>query len=207
MDFSGLLLLAFLWFLFNILGRNRSQPQGRPPLPRDPLPPAPRPGEGDATQREGGRLEALLREFERALDQTGQSGRPATPAPQTGPLGRPAARPLPAAEDVEERASLEEEPKIVSLEEVRPRPARVAVSQDEGAERLVARRIESAHARSGELTRADHLAFDQRIRQEPADATAVRRPTPEELRRAIVWREVLGPPVVLRDAKQGGVEP
>jgi hypothetical protein len=200
-DFSGLLLLGFLWFLFNLLSRNRQQPPVRRPLPRDPdyrtpLPPAAPPSSGDPTQREGSRLEALLREFERALDQAEQ--RPARPAPAAGPLGRPAPERLPSAEEVEERESLEEEPEIVSLEEAPLRPVRVAVSQDEAAERVEVRRVAAAEARSGALTRADHLRFDQRIRQEPADATAVRGLTPEELRRAVVWREVLGPPKALR---------
>ena len=188
MDFGGLLLLGALWVVFNLLTRGRQPQGGRPAkLPTD-LPPAAPPARGDPTQREGSRLEALLREFERALDQG--SG--------AGPLGRPAANRLPSAEEVEERDSLEEAPEVVSLEAEVARPERAAVSQDEGAERLVARRIAAAEARSGAQTRADHTAFDRRIREQPADATAVRTPSTEELRRAVVWREVLGRPVALR---------
>jgi hypothetical protein len=107
--------------------------------------------------------------------------------------------PLPDDEDVEERDSLEVSPRVVSLETEVHRPERVQYSQDSGAEELVRRRIASADARSGALTRADHRKFDTRIRQEPADHTAVRRYTRAKLRDAIVWREILGPPVSERD--------
>jgi hypothetical protein len=187
-DFGGLLLLGLLWVVFNVLTKGRQQQGGRPPRLPTGLPPAP-PSGGDATQREGSRLETLLREFERALEQGAGAG----------PLGRPSTTPLPTAEEVEERESLEAEPVVVSLEDRVARPQRPQVSQDEGAEQLVARRIAAADARGGAQTRLDHAAFDRRIRQEPADATAVRTPTAEQLRRAIVWREVLGPPVALRE--------
>jgi hypothetical protein len=106
---------------------------------------------------------------------------------------------LPDDEDVEERASLEQPERVVSLEREVRRPQRVEYDQDSGAEELVRRRIAAAEARSGPLRRADHKAFDARIRQEPADHTAVRRYTPAQLRDAIVWREILGPPVSERE--------
>ena len=189
MDFVGLLLLGFLWVVFNVLTKQRSGSGGSSGAGRPPLPPARQPGSGDATQREGSRLESLLRELEGALGQPSRGG----------PLGRPAPSPLPSSEEIEERESLETEPEVRSLEVEPSRPARVQVSQDEGAAQLAARRIAAAAARSGALTTADHVKFDQRIRQEPADATAVRTLTAEELRRAVVWREVLGPPVSLRE--------
>lgn len=88
---------------------------------------------------------------------------------------------------------------MVSLETEVVRPARVKYDQDSGAEELVRRRIAAADARSRALTKADHTSFDARIRQEPADHTAVGRYTPAQLRDAIVWREILGPPVSERD--------
>jgi hypothetical protein len=108
---------------------------------------------------------------------------------------------LPDDEDVEERASLERPERVVSLEREVRRPQRVEYDQDSGAEELVRRRIAAAEARSGPLRKADHKAFDARIRQEPADHTAVRRYTPAQLRDAIVWREILGPPVSERDPR------
>jgi hypothetical protein len=101
---------------------------------------------------------------------------------------------------VEDRRSFDEEPvRVVSLEQEVHRPQRPRVDHDDAAEEVVRRRIEAAQARDRGLTKADHEAFDIRIRQEPADHTAVRRFTPAQLRDAIVWREVLGPPVSERE--------
>jgi hypothetical protein len=109
--------------------------------------------------------------------------------------------PLPSAEEVEERQTLETDPEVVSLEQEVRRPARPRLDRDERAEQIEEARVAAAQARSGALTRADHKAFDARIRQEPADATAVRALSPEQLRRAVIWREILGPPVSARDPK------
>jgi hypothetical protein len=136
-------------------------------------------------------LEQLLRELERNLEQAG--------AAQGRPTARLPVPPLPDAEDIEERDSLEVPARVVSLETEVRRPERVIYDQDTGAEALVRRRIAAAEARSGALTRADHKVFDQRIRQQPAEHTAVRRYTAAQLRDAMVWREILGPPVSERD--------
>jgi hypothetical protein len=114
-------------------------------------------------------------------------------------MGRPSSRRLPPAEEVEERETLEVGPTVESLETEVRRPERARVDQDDEAERVIARRAAAAAARSGPVTRADHDAFDRRIRQEPADHTAVRALTPQQLRDAVVWREILGPPVSERD--------
>jgi hypothetical protein len=66
----------------------------------------------------------------------------------------------------------------------------------------VARRIAAAEAQGKPLTKADHRAFDARIRQEPADKTATRGYTARQLRDAVVWREILGPPVSLREEEE-----
>jgi hypothetical protein len=195
-DFGGLLVLGAVWLLFSLLGRARGQSQPRPrtgPQVPQPRPPAARdPSPGDATQREGSRLEQLLRELERNLEQAA-GGQQQTPARLPVP-------PLPNDEDVEERGSLEVPERVVSLETEVKRPARVTYDQDSGAEDLVRRRIAAGEARSGALTKVDHTTFDTRIRQEPADHTAVRRYTTAQLRDAIVWREILGPPVSERDS-------
>ncbi len=188
MDLTGLIVLGFLWFLFNLLGKGR-QPQGR----SRPMPPGPPSGSGDGTQREGSQLEALFRELERRVGEA--SAKP-------GPRGRPATVALPPAEEVEERESLETEAEVVSLEQYTRRPARVRVDRDEGAEGIEAARVAAAEARSGSLSRKDHTAFDSRIRQEPADATAVRPLSAERLREAMIWREILGPPVSLREEER-----
>jgi hypothetical protein len=195
-DFGGLVVLGVVWLLFNLLGRARGESQPRPrtgaQVPQPHPPTARDPSQRDASQREGSRLEQLLRELERNLEQAaGGQGRTTVRLP---------APPLPDDEDVEERGSLEVPERVVSLETEVKRPTRVMYDQDSGAEDLVRRRIAAAEARSGALTRAGHKTFDRQIRQEPADHTAVRRYTTAELRHAIVWREILGPPVSERDS-------
>jgi hypothetical protein len=191
-DFGGLLVLGIVWLLFNLIGqgkgRARPSPGGSPPGPM----PQPRPtGAADPTQQEGSRLERLLRELERNLEGTAerQSGGPARLPPST----------TVEDEDVEERDSLEEPEQVVSLETSVARPKRAVYDQDTEAEAIVQRRIEAARARDRALGKADHKAFDAKIRQEAADHTAVRRYTPAQLREAVVWREILGPPVSERE--------
>jgi hypothetical protein len=186
-DITGIIALGAFWFLINLLGKAR----GREDRPR-PMPPPPG-GGGDPTQREGSQLAMLFRELERRLDEA---------SPRRGPLGRPATIALPPAEEVEERGSLEVEPEVVSLEGAANRPARVRVDRDDEIELVEAARIAAAEARSGALTAKDHATFDARLKQQPADATAVRPSSPERLREAIVWREILGPPVSLRDQER-----
>ena len=182
MDPTLALILGALWVLMNLLTGRKKPPPDRP-LPRESLPPD-APSLPDATQREGSRLEMVLRQFERALEEA-----------EAGPLGRQARLPLPDDEDVEERQSLESEPEIVSLEEEVRRPTRREYTQDADAEQLVQQRISAAASRDTARTKAEHQEFDQRIRQEPADKTATTGYTAKQLRDAIVWREILGPPV------------
>lgn len=183
MDFNAVLLLAAVWFLVSLLSRGsrkRKAPPGQ--VSRDPLRPKPLPTTPDATQREGFRLELVLRDFQRALEQAQSAG-------------RSGGTQIPEEEDVEERASLEVEPDVRSLEGEVRRADRTRVDQDDEAEQIEARRIAAAAARDATRTRADHAAFDERIRQEPADHTASSRYTAQQLRDAMVWREILGPPV------------
>jgi hypothetical protein len=92
-----------------------------------------------------------------------------------------------------------------SLEAASAEGERAVVDQDDQAERLEQQRIAAAEANQRALTEADHEAFERRIRQEPADKTATRGYTLRQLRQAIVWREILGPPVSLRgeDSRDG----
>jgi hypothetical protein len=200
MDLGPLLLLGIGWLVLNAIRKAGSQPPKKPgtapPRPSGSRLPAgrpqvrvrtlPAPGGIDATQREGARLEQLLRELGRTLDQA------------SGPIGRAPDLRLPPAEEVEERDSLEVAPEVESLEVAPRRAARTDVDQDDEAERIAARRIAAAEANAAPRTRADHKAFDARIRQEPADKTATRGYTAKQLREAVVWREILGPPVSLR---------
>ncbi len=183
-DFGGLLFVALIWAFFKLVSRSRED-ASPPPARR---PPPPRTLGIDPTQQEGRALERLLRELERTVNQGA-----------SGPAGHPGGRPLPPAEEVEDREVLEVAPKGESLEREPRRAERARVDQDDEAERVIAHRAASAAARSGGQTAADHRKFDQTIRQEPADHTATRRLTPRQLRDAVVWREILGPPVSERD--------
>jgi hypothetical protein len=212
-DLGTALLIGFAWLVINAIRKAGSKPPGTGTPPR--RPPGTAPGSGtrpalpgarqlpgarprplppvtgaDATQREGSQLEALLRELGRTLEQG------------SGPVGRAPDQRLPPAEEVEERESLEVTPEVQSLERDPRRQARAEVDQDDEAERIVARRLTAAEARDKPLTKVDHRAFDARIRQEPADKTATRAYTARQLRDAVVWREILGPPVSLRGEEE-----
>ncbi len=141
----------------------------------------------DPTQREGARLEQLLRQLGTSLDQV------------AGPMGRAPDRTLPEAEAEEDAESLEVAPEVQSLETDARRPSRAIVDQDDEAEQVVARRLRAADANQAPRTKADHLAFDERIRQERADQTGAAASRVKQLRNAVVWREILGAPVSLRD--------
>jgi hypothetical protein len=203
MDFGGLLVLGVLWLLFNLIGQGkgaaRSAPRRTPPRARPPQPS----GAGDPTQKEGSRLEHLLRELERNLE--GMAGTQ-PPVQARLPEQRPAGGPRPPApaegeeeEDVEDRTSLEEAERVVSLETEPQRPQRTRYDHDAEAEAIARRRVAAARNRDRALSKTDHQTFDAKIRQEPADHTAVRRYTPAQLRDAVVWREILGPPVSERE--------
>ena len=195
MDFGGLLVLGAVWLLFNLLGAGRGRASK---VPQRTPPPTPA-GSPDPSQQEGSRLEQLLRELERNLEGVGgtlPAGGARVPVPRrSSPL--PPRQPEAGEEDdVEERGSLEEPARVVSLETEVFRPQRQRRDHDSEAESVVRGRIEAARSRDRALTTADHRAFDARVRQEPADHTAAvgRFPT-ARLREAIVWREILGSPV------------
>ena len=195
MDLGPLVVLVLVWLVLNAIRKAGSRPPGKPRTPPRPTASTPQSRArslpttrgADATQREGKRLEDLLRDLGRTLDQA------------SGPTGRKPDRRLPPAEEVEEGESLEVTPEVHSLETDTRRAERAVVDQDDEAEKVVTRRIAAAEANAAPRTRAEHQAFDARIRQEPADKTATRAYTAKQLRDAVVWREILGPPVSLRE--------
>jgi hypothetical protein len=133
----------------------------------------------------------LLRELGRTLDQAGQQGKRPTvrtlPPIRTPPTGKPAKK-------GESLVSTEGQ----SLELDPARGERAVEDLDDEAERVVEQRRAAAEANLRPLSGGDHRAFEERIRQEPADKTATRAYTLKQLRDAVVWREILGPPVSLR---------
>jgi hypothetical protein len=204
MDLGTAITLGFLWLLFSLFtGKKKYREAPKPKQPKPPtgstsraqlplpLPPSTPGAHHDPTQREGFRLETLLKQLAQTLDQS------------AGPLGRAPDIRLPSAEQSLEGESLETPTRVVSRELPVARGERLPVDQDDQAEQVVARRIAAAEARSGPLTAADHLTFDQRIRQEPADHTATAGFSSQRLRQAIIWREILGPPVGLRGSVPG----
>jgi hypothetical protein len=184
MSLEGLLLLAALWFFLNLI--NKAGKAQRPQLPeRRPVQPRSLPTTVDPTQQEGSRLELVLRELQRSLEEA---------------AGVPVERPAPAEQRYPEQAyeepsSLEEEPEITSLEQEVHREARRRIDLDDEAAEIEARRIQAAAARYTKRTPVPEAIEQTEIKQEPADHTATRSYTAKQLRDAVVWREILGPPV------------
>jgi hypothetical protein len=199
MELDWLWIVAAVWFVLNLISNARRKPAA-PDRPKPATPTSPtmhtRPETRvvrsgvDPTQQEGSRLEQVLRNLQRTLEEAAAED------------GYPTGVPRPPREEVEETATLEAEPEVVSLENEVRREARVRVDRDDEAGEFETRRIQAAAARDHARTKADHAAFDHRIRQEPADHTATRTYTAQQLRDAMVWREVLGPPVSLREEER-----
>ena len=199
---EGLWILAIVWAALSFFGRLSQQKRGEPPQERRPergtrgrarrpgAPPGPQDrggtdqGEGEAPEDE------WRREIERLLGvRTG---------PEYGPVGRQSRARLPEAEEVEERTSLEEDREAVSLEVLDNRSERQVEDFDDEAEAVLKRRLAVAEARTSGRTLLDHRRFDEAIRAPaPAVPSGPKRPG---LRQALVWREILGPPVALRRA-------
>ncbi len=199
MDFEGLIQLAILVvagavFLFGKKQEadRKAKTLSKPPGQRVAQPTPKRKGALDEL------FETLQAELEKA---TGV----AQPSARTGPMGRSAEHGLESAEEVEERGTLEAEPRVVSIEGAPDRLGRILVDHDSRAEGVARKRVTEAQARNRGLTRADHAAFDKRIRgtglPAPASAGAVRPAFPRAaLRQAIIWQEILAPPVSERAA-------
>ena len=133
-----------------------------------------RSGRSIPTQSEGGQLEELLRALEQRLDPPAAAragaadARAAAAARQhRGPLGRPAKVPLPTAEELEERESLEVDPVVESLEREVHRPERVIPNRLAQAEAKERARLAEAEARDREPHKSRHASFDKRIRTPP----------------------------------------
>ncbi len=154
------------------------------------------------TAKRKGALDELFETLQAELEKA--SG-VAQPSARTGPMGRPATRQLEPAEDVEERDIPGREPRPVPIERAPSRSKRVLVDHDMQAEAVARQRVTEAQARNRGLTKADHSAFDKRIRgtelPAPATAGAARPSFPRAaLRQAIIWQEILAPPVSERAA-------
>jgi hypothetical protein len=116
---------------------------------------------------------------------------------RTVPYGRP--KRLPGATPAEPvEPELDEEAKLVEVDA--GRLARNEESRDAASLEAARRRRLAVEQRERPRTAADHAAFDARIRAE-ADHTAAEPPGDRgaRLRDAMIWNELLGRPVSLRD--------
>jgi len=219
-----LVILAVVYAVLSAIGkareqaarRRRAEEAGRERVRRDvpayDTPPEPR---GRSTQEEALRLEEWLRglgyEVPTSEPPVGAAPLPvpsrrpppasATRRPRGGPLGRPADRRLEPAEEVEEAESLEVEARVESLERLDvERAERPLVDRDDVAAVVAEQRRLEAAQRDRPLTKADHEAFDRRVRESapPAPAARPREARRAMLRRALIASEVLGLPVGLR---------
>lgn len=199
---TGVIIFAVVYAIVAILGKLKQSQKGTgastPEPRRPPRPPRPQPRrpEQPASPRRAGNTQAEATKLEELLRVLGEAaGVPTT----EGTIGRPAPVPLPDAEEMEERESLEVEGQVVSLETEVRRPTRREVDYDDEAEAIIQGRLRSAQARDGTLSRADHQAFDKKIRRVEPDNIRVAKPKIPSLRQAIIWREILGPPLALRN--------
>jgi hypothetical protein len=79
--------------------------------------------------------------------------------------------------------------------------AEVTVDHDDEAERIVRQRRREVEARNRALAGEDHKDFDARIRREEQEEVGGRRSqaSASQLRKLMVWQEILGRPVGMRD--------
>lgn len=193
MDGLGVPFFALIaWVIFSVIrsaARAAGELEKRPPPPPDAL----------RTSLPGANPDFLemLRELERA-----SRGEP-RPAPAPRPVPRPAARPAPAPRRTV--PAPQDQPEFVENVQSLEVEAREEVSLDTASEAAARRRREAAEQRDRPRTAADHAAFDARIRAEARQAPAPAAPALQgvaRLRSAVVWNELLGAPVSLRNERE-----
>lgn len=84
----------------------------------------------------------------------------------------------------------------VAVESIRP--TRAVVDYDSQAAKLVASRTAAAELTAEGRPSGAHKAFDTRVRAAVAAPTPTRSHPLGQLRTAVIWKEILGPPVSLR---------
>jgi len=178
-DISFPIVILIGWVVLNVIrGAARAgaeQARRKPPV-------NPEPGSLPGTNSD---FLEVLRQLERA---------------RSAPHGRPKRLSAPGTEGnpAEDQPEFIED--VVSLEVDPRRPEREPVSLDAQSIEVARRRRLEAARRERPRTDKDHADFDARIRAEP-DHTAV-APAPRadlaRLRQAMIWNELLGPPVSMR---------
>lgn len=194
--YEGLIVLGIIYFIVTLVqkaGKRGGRPAGQPPEKRLPA------AAGNVTEPASVSLDTILKEIERVkrqkqLEQQAQrsplSSRPAAKsmaAPRAGPPQRP---------DViqDERGPLGRiaKTRLESADEVE-----VRTSADEQAEGVVQQRLKEVAARNRPVAEANRRTVDPAARAQVGPSAVTLRYTPEQLRQAFVWREVLGPPKAL----------
>jgi hypothetical protein len=166
-------------------------------------------GELQKQQRTGGGVPKTLPgmnpdflEMLRQLERAGRSAEEPIPAPApTAPRRLPTAPPRRQVEPpARDEAEFVEDAR--SLEVDVHRAAREEISLDTASEAAIRRRREAAARRDLPRSGADHAAFDARIRAEADKTAAAPAAAPlatARLQHALIWNEILGRPVSLRD--------
>ena len=184
-EINGFLVIGALWFVLTLITRAK----GKTTRPRQPgsssyPPPKPLPSRPDPTQQEGFRLQMVLGDLRRALEEAAQP---------TSPSGGPVAR------DRQRSDALEFESEARSLE---GDVEQEVVDRDDEAAGIEAQRIQAAAVRNaGRKSGVKQPATP--VPQEPADHTGAPGYSVRQLRDAVVWREILGPPLALRNETEG----
>jgi hypothetical protein len=190
----GPIALFVLWAVASLFGRVAQGKKGQQQQPRPPRPVPQRRDESAARTGQPTTFEELLAEMRGQLEQAKEMERSGADTHE------PWQRSLPEAESVEDTTSLEEEPVVVSLEVEPHRPERpVEISQSDAMQVLVQKRIDAAELRNREWRLEDHKRFDQAIREAKPARVARIAPAHRALRQAMIWNEVLQPPVSMRD--------
>jgi hypothetical protein len=198
--FEGLIVLGVIYFIVSQV-QKAGKRGGRPAIqPPDRQPPS---ASGSAREEQRLSLDTILKEIERVKRQKQLE----QPEPARPPLlsSRPAAKPMVAS-----RAGPPQRPEVIQDErgplgrvaKTRLESAgdvEVRISADEQAEGVVQQRLREVAARNRPLAEADHQAFDQQVRAGEGPPGATRRYTADQLRQALVWREILGPPKALEE--------
>ena len=200
MSVEGFAILAFVYFVLNRIAKAGKQARGRIDAAREQLSDR----EPDQDPGEGLSLEKVLREIERVKAEAEQARRAAARPrlepvanrpkgiqaprrlsvpgdPTRGPLGRVSRQTL---DITPERGSLEVEERVVD--------------QDDEAQAVIQRRLEAVANRTREGREASYQARQKAEAAAVASEALTAAAASARLRRAIVWREILGPPVALR---------
>jgi len=159
-------------------GAQAEAEQARQPLPRA------------KPESEAQRLARVKQAFESSRQLT-------TPRkPTQAPLGRMARL---STEIISEGRSLEVEESIVNFDDAAStRSVRAEIDQDDQAQAVIQRRLDAAAHRTREGREASYQAQQKAAAAAVASEALSAAAASSRLRRAIVWREILGPPLALR---------